>query len=385
LAYQTQAVNPPPVNASGGNLFQGAGNILSNPYGYLSSLGGNFANAYSNALNANVDLYRQTQTGYGITGANQRAAQAQIGAGWSGLDKDVLGMLGIGTGGAVGAGGVLDASKFDITKGAAGVQPGSFGIATPGAQAIASNYISNQGAQQQALINAGLGGGTVAANAAGQNAFQANQALGGLGAQLALTGAGYAANIGMGALNYANQANMQNTALDVERLKAMQQTTIPYPSTAAYGSMFGAALQAALRGQGAAGNRQAVVNPFGSSSGGSQGHTGFISGSGQTAAATPPPQQTGYGMFANQLGFEGANAVGYGTLSQQQISELRDFGNVYTSQGAANEAANAANAASGSSAYSYDPLGLLDQGYDAADVAAFYGGEGGGGDGGGGG
>lgn len=92
-----------------------------------------------------------------------------------------------------------------------GVDGGGWGVAAPAAAQIQQNAAQSFGQQQQRLMNSGLGNTTVLAGLQGQNTLFANQAMAGLGAQLAQTAAGYQSQIGMAGLGAQMQgAGMQS-------------------------------------------------------------------------------------------------------------------------------------------------------------------------------
>jgi len=95
-----------------------------------------------------------------------------------------------------------------------------WGVAAPAAQAIARTFAQEQGQTTQGMINAGLGNTTVLPNLQNQNAMMAEQAYGGLGAQLAQTYAGYEANIGMAGLG----ARMQGLGMQNQMTQALGGT-----------------------------------------------------------------------------------------------------------------------------------------------------------------
>jgi hypothetical protein len=248
------------VGNAGGNLFQGAGQIVTNPAQALNTFGGNYAGAYNSALSANMANYQNVLQGYQQTMGQQAGAQGAIQSGYGQLYNSVLGGLGMGQGGAVGAGGAVSGGAGVGTPGT-----GNWGIAAPAAQAIADQYAQQSGSATQGLVNSGLGNSTVLANVQRGVGLDAAKAYGSLGANLAQTGVGYMANLGQAGLNYQNQASQQNTALASQQLGFMGGTNIPYPSASAYGSLISGAL--GRYGASSVGGPQAVVNPFGSASG----------------------------------------------------------------------------------------------------------------------
>jgi len=269
------------VGNAGANLFSGAGNIVSNPAGAINQFGSNYAAAYNSALQANQANYQNILQGYQQTAAKQSTAQQAISGGYNQLYNTVLGTLGVGQGGAVGAGGAVN-------------QGGNWGVAAPAAQAIADTYAQASGSVLQNAVNSGLGGTSALASLERGPSLDAAKAYGALGANLAQTAAGYESQLGQAGLNYANQANMQNTALANQQLQFMGGVQIPYPSAQAFGGLVSAAagIQAANRARAGTGGGGAVVNPFGSASAGSQGHIGFGPGAPAPQVMSPPQQQT---------------------------------------------------------------------------------------------
>ncbi len=92
-------------------------------------------------------------------------------------------------------------------------QNGNWGVAAPAAQAIGQAYDQQRANTTQQMTSAGLGNTTAVANAQNQNALGYGQAIGGLGAQLAQTAAGYQAQIGQAGLGARMQGLGMQTGL----------------------------------------------------------------------------------------------------------------------------------------------------------------------------
>lgn len=189
-----------------------------------------YQGAYANALNLNQQNYANILGGYQNIMGNQQAAQQNIQAGYGALENQVLG----------------------------GIQ----GIGASQSQAIQDVYAQQSGNSAQQMINSGLGNTTVQQSVQRGNVADEMKAQTALANQLAQLQAGYQTNIGMAGLNYANQANMQNTGLGSQQLGFMNSVNSPYPNAAAYGQLAmqqGYANQAKLmygqmpKGMGAAG------------------------------------------------------------------------------------------------------------------------------------
>lgn len=131
---------------------------------------------HGNYLNQQLPSLYQ---GYGGLQQQVQGQYANLGQGYGALSQEVMNTLGLGA--ALG-------------------QNGNWGVAGPAATAIRQLYAQQRGATDQQLINSGLGNTTVRGNFQNQNALQAAQAYGNLGAQLAQTAAGYQAQFGLSGL-----------------------------------------------------------------------------------------------------------------------------------------------------------------------------------------
>lgn len=114
---------------------------------------------------------------------------------------------------ANGYGNVQSGIANTLGMGAALGQNGNWGVAQPAATAIQQQGQMNQGQITQQMANAGLGNTTVGANLGSQQSALTQQALGGLGANLASTYAGYQANEGNSALAAQMQGMQTQTGL----------------------------------------------------------------------------------------------------------------------------------------------------------------------------
>ena len=161
-----------------------------------------YMGAYSNALNLNEQNYGNILQGYQGLGASQVGAQNQIQQGYGNLSSAVLG---------------------DIQ-----------GIGASQSQAIQDTYAQQSGNSAQQMINSGLGNTTVQQSVQRGNLLDEQKAQTGLANQMAQLTAGYQSSLGLAGLNYANQANMQNTALGSQQLGFMNSVNSPYPNAQAY-------------------------------------------------------------------------------------------------------------------------------------------------------
>jgi hypothetical protein len=97
-----------------------------------------------------------------------------------------------------------------------GVDGGGWGVASPAAQAIQRTFAQQNGQMQQDMISRGLGNSTVLANLQQGNLLNYGEAMGGLGAQLAQTAAGYQFQANMGGLG----AKIQGLGMQTDLSKA---------------------------------------------------------------------------------------------------------------------------------------------------------------------
>jgi hypothetical protein len=225
------------VGNSGANLLQGASQMVTNPAGALGSIANNYASAYNDALRANQQNYQNILQGYQQVLQQQQASQQPIMQGYQQLQSQVLG---------------------DIQ-----------GIGASQQQAIADVYAQQQGQASQGLISRGLGNTTVQNAVSRGLTLDQQKANVALSNQLAQLTAGYRSQLGGAALNYQNQANMQNTALASQQLGMMAGLQIPFPSAGAYSALASGAagLAAAQRYGGGAGLSPARSTGIGGSRG----------------------------------------------------------------------------------------------------------------------
>ena len=221
--------------------------------------------SYQTQLSQAQDSYSDVMSGYQSALSGQQAAQAPIQAGYGALQGQVANTLGYGG--------------------------TPWGVAAPAAQSIADQYAAQMGNSQQGLINSGLGNSTVLQSVQRGLGLDAAKAYGGLGAQLAQTYAGYQSQLGLAGLNFQNQANQQNTAINMAQL----------------------GYQGAYHGQGY-GQKQAMGGgAVGAPSSGSPQNQGFQNSPNPTLPGYPPSQgYQGAGMtpppsFGN---FGGASGSG---------------------------------------------------------------------------
>lgn len=196
-----------------------------------------YMSAYQNALSLNQQNYGNILAGYQGTLAAQQGPQQQIQQGYSDLSGQVMG----------------DISGIDASQ----------------RQAIADQYAQSSGQQAQGLINRGLGNTTVANSVQRGLQLDKSKADIALSNQMAQLTAGYRSQLGLAGLNYANQANMQNSAQRNQQLGFMERVNAPYPNAKNYAD-------ASLQGQTLALARQGMNRGAGG---------GGISGAGGGGAA----------------------------------------------------------------------------------------------------
>lgn len=220
---------------------------------------------YSQLLGLNQGNYQNVLSAY-TQGQNRQASQLPgIYQGYGQLQGDVANTLGMGQ--------VLG-------------QNGNWGVATPAAQAIERQYAQARGDTTQSLANAGLGNTTAAQNFQNQNAYNAAQSYGNLGAQLAQTAAGYQSQIGQAGLGAQMQGSQAQAQLAAQR-----------------GS--------SLAGYNFANTAGGLTGGFGSSSstqtGQSQSRGGYPGGGSAQPSDYLRPQETG----GTAPGFAGGGGAGY--------------------------------------------------------------------------
>lgn len=260
-----QQVNPGALNIQGqipfttpqvGQMFSG------NP----GDLGSSYQNSYSNALSQNAANYQNVLQGYQQTLAAQQTQQGAIGAGYGQLANQV--------------------------------QQGIQGITASQKQAIQDVYASQSGSAQQQLINSGLGNSTVLSSVNRGLGLDEQKAQIALANQQAQLQAGYQSSLGLAGLNYANQANMQNTALAGQQLGFQNSVTSQYPSVAPYSQLAmqqGQIGQANLDRQAAARAQQLALSPGGGGGQLAQQRSGLPPGFGQGGTSGMNNAGVGYG------------------------------------------------------------------------------------------
>jgi hypothetical protein len=253
---------------SGANMLAPAAMANKDPGAALMGVASNYASAYQDALQANQQNYQNVLQGYQQTLRDQQAAQQPILQGYRDLQSQVAGTI--------------------------------QGVDQSQRQAIADTYAQQRGQASQSLISRGLGNTTVQ-DAVNRGLTLDEQKAGvALSNQMAQLQAGYQSQLGGAALNYQNQAAMQNTALAGQQLGFMAGVQIPYPSASAYGSLASglAGLQAA-RGAGGGGPHMGVQQLAGQRRGrtASEMAGGYnLGGSASTAGAPVPAPPPGYRM-----------------------------------------------------------------------------------------
>ena len=230
---------------------------------------GSYASAYNSALAMNAANYSNIMAGYQNTMANQTSAENAISSGYSSLYNNVI----------------------------SGIQ----GIQNSNAQAIADQYAQQTGAQNQSLINSGLGNTTIQASVDRGLSLDESKAQTANQNQFAQTQAGYQSQLGLAGLSYQNQAVQQNTGLAQNQLSFMNSVNAGYPNPAAY-----PAKQATLQGGGASQASYGIGAPDMSTvmptsmPGYAGGAAAFSSpsGAGYNPALSPSNNYTGYSANA---------------------------------------------------------------------------------------
>lgn len=240
-----------------------------------------YMGAYSNALSLNQQNYANILSGYQQTQGQQQTAQQAIEGGYGNLYNTVMGSI--------------------------------QGIGASQAQAIRDAYAQQSGASAQQLINSGLGNTTVQQSVQRGNLADEQKAQTGLANQMAQLTAGYQSNLGQAGLNYANQANMQNTALKGQQLNWMNSVNSPYPNAQAYGQLalqqgyanranqlYGQIPKGTLGGLGGGGVNMSGAGGFGGgikgmgagAGGGGGGNNGYATSGFSAPVAAPQQPQT---------------------------------------------------------------------------------------------
>jgi hypothetical protein len=193
LLYGTGAAGPGTVGAAGTSPLASGGGALN-----FGNVPGNYQSAYANALSLNSQNYSNILSGYqGLLGSQQAAQQ-----------------------------GVQ--SRYDSLW--PQVQQTIAGIGASQQQQIADTYAQQSGNITQQMTNSGLGNTTAATSAQGVASLNQQKASVALANQIAQLNAGYQSQLGLAGAGYANQANMQNTALGQAQLGFMNSVSAPYPN-----------------------------------------------------------------------------------------------------------------------------------------------------------
>jgi hypothetical protein len=220
------------------------------------------------------------------------------------------------------------------TLGLGGALGGSnWGVAQPAATAIQQQFAATGGQIKQGLASSGLGNSTMLGNMENQNTLFEGQALGGLGAQLAQTAAGYQMQ-GLGMGNQLTQGLLGNLAgyrfgNTAGNLLGTQSANQSLNNTR--GSSGGNQGSPAGGGRGGYGGGGSSGNPVAGAGGGFGG--GFGGGAGLPSFGGPPVSTAsgnliGGGNFGD--GFTGGYG-GYGNYAGQGLQRNNPGG---TTQGA---------------------------------------------------
>jgi hypothetical protein len=209
------------------------------------------AGFYNQLLGLNRQNYQSVLDSYSSGIRNAQGQLPGIYNAYGGLEKQVMGTLGL-TG-------------------------GGWGVATPAAQAIQRTFEQQNANSQQQLVNAGLGNTTILSGVQGQNARQAAEAYGGLGAQLAQTAAGYQSQFGLA----QQQARMQGLGMQTGLASQLGSTLGGYRFANTFGNLYGQQSTSSNQSRQASSNVGSSYSPSGgggyggSSSGGAGGQSPY--------------------------------------------------------------------------------------------------------------
>ncbi len=247
-----------PSGIIGGDMgFQGGGASFGGAIG--GGVGGAYTSAYNSALSQNQQAYGNILQGYQQTMGGQQQNQASIQQRYDNLGGQVMGTIA--------------------------------GVGQSQQQAIQDQYAQASGASSQNLINSGLGNSTVLSSVQRGNTLDEQKAQIALANQMAQLSAGYQAQLGSQSAGYANQSNMQNTALAGQQLGFMNSVSMQYPNAQSYQNL--------LAYQGAQGQMNAwnAAHPFQGVPGAGGGGGPFPpqAPGGQGPQATPQPGGFGGG------------------------------------------------------------------------------------------
>ena len=197
---QGQAPSALPATQLGGALpFQAGGNPFSQDIGQA------YQSSYNSALAQNQALYGNILQGYNQVLGNQQRGQQGVAQGYTNLQNQVLG---------------------DIQ-----------GITAAQSQQIQDVYAQQMGAQQQQLINSGLGNTTIQGTMARGLTLDEQKAQIALANQQSQLTAGYAAQLGSAGLAYQGQAIAANTGEANQALNWMNSVTAAYPNAQSYAQL----------------------------------------------------------------------------------------------------------------------------------------------------
>ncbi len=224
------------------------------------------------------DIYNQ------LLGLNQQNYQNILGA-YQGAQANMNQQLG---GIYSGFDSLLGKVENTLGMGAALGQNGNWGVAGPAALAIRDSFERARGETDQGLINAGLGSTTLRGNLQNQNAMQAGQAYGNLGAQLAQSLAGYQSSLGLAGL----QARQAGLGMQNQMSAAMGSTLGNYRFANTAGNLWGQQSGSSSSSGGGGGG--------GGGSGGGAPNGGYGSSNGEFAI----------GMGGGSMGYSGAYSQG---------------------------------------------------------------------------
>jgi hypothetical protein len=247
---------------------------------------------YNQQLSLMTQNYGNILSGYSQAQQNIAGTLGGIYAGYGQAEQNVLNTLGVGNGG--------------------------WGVAAPAAKQIEQSFTNTQGANQQALISAGLGNSSLLAQSNNQANLFAGQAYANLGSQLASTAAGY-----------QTQFSLARQAAQMQGLGMQSSLAQSYLGNLA-GYNFSPRID--LYGQ----------QSDGGGGGGGGGHGGGGSGgegSFSHLPPTPPVNASGWGYagaYANggvgYTGGYGNGGFGYNTATGYEGGDTgypEDFGDVY--------------------------------------------------------
>lgn len=195
--YSFGGIGAAPLSAGAGGITPQSVRAGSGSTASASAVLPDMMNVYNQLLGLNMQNYNSMMGQYTQAQNNLSSGLAGLSGAYSNLYGGIRDTLGVGGGG--------------------------WGVAQPGANAIEESFAQARGNITQGMINQGLGNSTVAAALQNQQALMSARAYGELGAQLANTAAGYAAQIGLAQANAYQQGLGMQAQLAGQHLGNMAQ------------------------------------------------------------------------------------------------------------------------------------------------------------------